>query len=167
MKAKLKPIWIGLIFVLLGLCEHCIGPLWWGCNPPFLLCAVVVCAVFEGAKRAALFGLFSGLFADVMVSGVFGMKAVLFLIFGYLMAFLEDKILSRNVVSSTIAGMICVGLMELIGWGIASLQGTVPFWTAAQYVFLPRLVMSLPVLLLLYVVFTLLSRERDGFSVRR
>lgn len=167
MRAKLKPIWIGLIFVLLGLCEHCIGPLWWGCNPPLLLCAVVICSMFEGAKYGALFGLFAGLFADIMVPGVFGLKAVLFLILGYLVAFLEDKILSRNILSSTLAGMVCVALMEIIGWGIASLQGSVPFLTAAQYVFLPRLAMSLPVLLLLYFVFTLLSRDREGFSARR
>ncbi len=167
MRAKLKFVWIGLLFAVLGLLEHCVGPLWWGCNPPLLLCTVVVCAMFEGEKAAALFGLFAGLFADAMTSGVFGLKAVLFLFFGYFIAFLEEKILSRNIISSTITGIFCVGLMELIGWMIASLNSTIPFWTAAQYVFLPRLVMSLPVLLLLYIVFILLSRERDGFSVRR
>ncbi len=167
MKLKWKLLWIGLLFIGLGLAEHCIGPVWWGCNPPLLLCAVVVCAMFEGEKSAALFGLFSGLFADAMLSGVFGLRAVLFLIFGYLIAFLEEKILSRNVFSCTIAGMISVALMELLEWGIVGMNHPVPFWTAAQYVFLPRLAMSLPVLLLLYPLFVLFSRERDGFSPRR
>lgn len=167
MKPKLRTAVIGLIFLLLGLIEHCIGPFWFGCNPPYLLCAVVICALFAGEKSAALFGLFSGLFADAMTSGIFGLRAVFFLFFGYMIAFLAEKILSRNVFSGTLAGMLSVGLCELAVWGIECMKTPVPFVTAARYVFLPRLVMALPVLLLLYVLFTLLFRERDGYPVRR
>lgn len=166
-KFKLKWIWTSLLFLMLALCEHCLGPIWWGCNPPLLLCAVAVCAMFEGEKSAALYGLFAGLFADVMAGGVFGVRGVLFLILGYLIAFLEEKIVSRNVFSCTITGMIAVAVGELAGWGIVCLNSTVSFLTAAKYVFLPRLAMSLPVLLLLYIIFKLLTRERDVFSVRR
>ncbi len=167
MKPKLRLVLIGILFLLLGLAEHCIGPFWWGCNPPYLLCAVVVCAMFSGEKTAALFGLFSGLFADAMTSGIFGLKAVIFLFFGYMIAFLAEKILSRNVFSCTLAGILSVALSEFAVWGIENLDHPVPLLTAAQYVFLPRLVMCLPVLLLLYVLFTLLFRERDGYPVRR
>ena len=166
-KFKLKWIWISLLFLILGLSEHCLGPVWWGCNPPLLLCAVAVCSMFEGEKAGALFGLLAGLFADVMTGGVFGLRAVSFLILGYLIAFLEEKILSRNVFSCTLTGMLSVAVGELAGWGVVCLNSTVPFLTAAQYVFLPRLAMSLPVLFILYIVFKLLSRERDGYSVRR
>ena len=165
MKPKLRLILVGILFLILGLGEHCIGPLWWGCNPPMLLCAVTVCAMFSGEKSAALFGLFSGLFADAMVPGVFGLNAVLFLFFGYLIAFLSETVLSRNVFSCTVAGMLTVALCELAGWGVECLSSPIPLPTAAYYVFLPRFVMALPVLLILYLLFSLLFRERD--AVRR
>lgn len=167
MKPKLRLILMGILFVFLGLMEHCCGPLWWGCNPPYLLCAVVVCAMFCGEKEASLFGLVSGLFADVMAGGLFGMKAVVYLFFGYMIAFLGEKILSRNVFSCTLAGILSVLLNELAAWGIVSLNTPVPAAAAAQYVFFPRVAMSLPVLLLLYLVFKLLFRERDIYPVRR
>ena len=167
MKPYLRLILIGLLFLLLGLGEHCIGPLWWGCNPPALLCAVVVCSMFSGEKAAALFGLFSGLFADAMTTGIFGLRAVLFLIFGYMIAFLGETVLSRNVFSCTLAGILSVALSELAVWGLECLSAPVHISDAAQYVFMPRILMALPVLLLLYLIFTLLFRDRDGYVRRR
>jgi len=167
MKPKLRIVIIGVLFLLLALTEHCTGPLWWECNPPYLLSAVAICAMFCGEKVASVFGLVSGLFADSMTSGVFGMRAVLFLFFGYMVAFLAEKVLSRNVFSCTLAGVVCVALNELAFWGVANLYDAVPMATAARYVFLPRLAMSLPVLLLLYLFFFLLYRERDVYPTRR
>ncbi len=167
MKQKLRFVLTVLLFLILGLTEHCVGPLWLGCNPPYLLCAVVVCAMFAGEKVAALFGLFSGLFSDAMIPGIFGLRGVLLLFFGYMIAFLTEKIISRNVFSCTVVGILSVALGELALWGIQCMDRPVPFLTAAQYVFLPRVSMSIPVLLLLYVVFTLLFRDRDGYPVRR
>ena len=167
MKPKFRLIVTGILFLFLGLIEFCIGPFWWGCNPPYLLCAVVVCAMFFGEKSAAWFGLFSGLFADAMASGIFGLHAVMYLLFGYMIAFLTEKILSRNVFSCMITGIFSVVLNEVVLWGIETLNHPIDFLTAAQYVFLPRLVMSLPVLFLLYLVFSAMFRERDGYSFRR
>ncbi len=167
MKPKIRLLFIGVLFLILGLAEHCVGPVWWGCNPPYLLCTVVVCAMFCGEKAAPLFGLFSGLFADSMASGIFGFRAVTYLIFGYMIAFLVEKILSRNVFSSTLAGVLSVALYEFMLWGIESLDSTIPLLSAARYVFWPRLAMSLPVLLSLYFVFFLLFREREGYPARR
>ncbi len=167
MKPKLRLVLIGILFLVLGLAEHCVGPFWWGCNPPYLLCAVVVCAMFCGEKAASLFGLFFGLFADSMASGIFGFRAVTYLIFGYVIAFLVEKILSRNVFSGMITGILSVALYELILWGVEGLNHSVLLLTAAQYIFLPRLVMSLPVLFLLYLLFSLWFRDRDGYSFRR
>ena len=167
MNPKLRFVLIGILFLLLGLTESCVGPLWWGCNPPYLLCAVVVCAMFSGEKAAALFGLFLGLFADSMASGIFGLRGVMYLFFGYMIAFLTEKIISRNVFSCMITGILAVALNELALWGIENLNHPVPFFSAAQYVFLPRLVMGLPVLFLLYLLFFRLYREREGYSVRR
>jgi rod shape-determining protein MreD len=123
--------------------------------------------MFSGEKAAALFGLVSGLFADAMASGIFGLRAVMFLFFGYMIAFLTEKILSRNVISCALTGILSVGFSELAEWGIFCQNTPVDFATAAQYVFLPRVVMSLPVVLFLYYVFTLLYRERDVYPVRR
>lgn len=167
MKPKLRLVFIGILFLLLGLAEHCVGPFWWGCNPPYLLCAIVICAMFCGEKSAALFGLFAGLFADSMASGIFGFRAVTYLIFGYIIAFLVEKIISRNVFSAIFTGILSVALYEILLWGVESLDHQVEFLTVAQYILLPRLVMSLPVLFLLYLVFTLLFRDRDGYSFRR
>ncbi|MBO5248770.1 MAG: rod shape-determining protein MreD [Clostridia bacterium] len=167
MKPKLRWIITGILFLILGLTEHCVGPFWWGCNPPYLLCCVVVCAMFFEEKTASLFGLIFGLFADSMSSGIFGFRGVLYLCFGYLVAFLSERVLSRNVFSSTLTGILSVALAEIISWGVENLNHTVPFVQAARYVFLPRLVMALPVMLLLYVVFTVLFRERDSYPVRR
>ncbi|MBQ4323335.1 MAG: rod shape-determining protein MreD, partial [Clostridia bacterium] len=161
MKVKLRPILIGILFLFLALTEHCTGPLWWECNPPYLLCAVAICSLFGGEKLASILGLVSGLFADSMTSGVFGVRAVLFLFFGYMVAFLAEKVLSRNVFSATLTGLGCVILGELASWGILCLSQSIPFVTAAQFVFVPRVVMSLPVILLLYVLFSFLYRERE------
>ncbi|MBO5214482.1 MAG: rod shape-determining protein MreD [Clostridia bacterium] len=167
MKPKLRLILTGILFLLLGLTEFCVGPLWWGCNPPYLLCAVVVYAMFSGEKSAALFGLFSGLFADSMTSGVFGLHGVMYLFFGYMIVFLTEKIISGNVFSCTITGILTVALNEFALWGIENLDHPTDLLTAAQYVFLPRLVMSLPLLFLLYSLFSFLFRERDGYSAGR
>ena len=167
MKPKLRLILVGILFLLLGLLEHCTGPVWWDCNPPYLLCAVVVCAMFSGEKAAALFGLFCGLLADGMTAGLFGLRGVLYLFFGYIIVFLTEKILSRNVFSCTLTGLLSVALGETAAWGVLCLQVPIPFLIAAQYVFLPRLVLSLPLLVLLYGVFSLLYRESDGFSLGR
>ncbi len=167
MKPKVRLILTVILFLLLGLMEFCVGPFWWGCNPPYLLCAVVVCAMFFGEKEAAWFGLFSGLFADSMASGIFGLHAVMYLFFGYMIAFLIEKILSRNVFSCMLTGILFVLLNELALWGIETFDHSISLLTAAQYVFLPRLVMSLPVLFLLYLVFSVMFRERDGYSFRR
>ncbi len=163
MKPKLRLFDIALLFLLCGLAEHCIGPLWWGCNPPYLLCATVVCSLFSGEKSAALFGLFAGLFADSVSAGVFGLRGVMFLVFAYLLAFFAEAFLTRNVFTCLLSGVVTVGLSELAVFGIENLSHPVAFPTAAYYIFLPRLVMSVPVLLLLYVVFSLLFRERDGY----
>lgn len=167
MKPNLRLIFTGILFLFLGLMEFCVGPFWWGCNPPYLLCAVAVCAMFFGEKPAALFGLFSGLFADSMASGIFGLHAVMYLFFGYMVAFLTEKIISRNVFSCMITGSFSVILNELALWGIETLDHSIDLLAAAQYVFLPRLVMGLPVLFLLYLVFSAMFRERDGYSFGR
>lgn len=167
MKIKLRYVLMGVLFLVLALTEHCVGPLWWGCNPPYSLCAVAVCAMFAGEKVASLVGLVLGLFSDAMVSGVFGVRAILFLFFGYMIAFFAEKILSRNVFSCILAGTVCVALSELASWGIVSLSSAIPFGAAAQYVFIPRIAMSLPVLPLLYGVFFLLYREPDNSPTAR
>lgn len=167
MKPKLRFAFVGILFLLLGLLEHCTGPLWWDCNPPYLLCAVAVCAMFMGEKSASLLGLFAGLVADAMTDGLFGLRAVMYLILGYLIAFLTEKILSRNVFSCALAGLLSVVLVELAAWGTVCLQQPVSFVSAAEYVFLPRVVLSLPVVLLLYLIFSFLYREGEGYPVRR
>lgn len=167
MNTKLRYVLIALLFVLLALVEHCTGPLWWSCNPPYLLCAVTVCAMFSGEKSASLFGLVVGLFADTMTAGLFGVRAILFLFFGYMIAFLEEKILSRNLLSCLLAGVVSVAVSELAFWGIAGLSYSVFPASAAQYVLLPRIAMSVPVLLLLYGVFFLLYREQDSSPTAR
>ena len=167
MKPKLRIVIIGLLFVLLALTEHCTGPLWWECNPPYLLCAVTVCAMFCGEKVASLFGLVAGLFADSMTSGVFGLRAVLYLVLGYLIAFFAEKVLSRNIFTCILTGILSVALNELAFWGVVSLKHTIPLATAAQYVFLPRLTMCLPVLIVLYFLFFLFYREREVYPTRR
>lgn len=167
MKPKFRLVLAGILFLFLGLLEHCVGPFWWGCNPPYLLCSVVVFSMFSQEKSSALFGLFSGLFADSMTAGIFGLRGVMYLFFGYFIAFLTEKILSRNVFSCALTGILSVALSELAFWGIENLNYSVSLQTAAQYVFLPRLVMCLPVILCLYFLFSLLFRERDGYSFRR
>ncbi len=167
MKPKIRLLILSLLFLLLALTEHCIGPFWWGCNPPYLLCFTVVCALFSGEKTAAIFGLLAGLVADSASAGVFGLRAVMFLVFAYLLAFFTEAFLSRNVFTCLLSGVVTVGLSELAVFGIENLSHPVPIQTAAYYIFLPRLVMSVPLLLLLYIVFSLLFRERDGYPVRR
>lgn len=166
-KLIIRWVLMGGLFLLLGLIEHCTGPLWWHCNPPYLLCAVVLCAMFSGEKAASLYGLFSGLFADAMTAGVFGLHGAIYLIVGYLVAFLTEKILSRNVFSCTLTALLFVGLNEALSYLIVTLGSPISLSAALQYVFLPRLVMSLPVILILYVLFVLLYREREAYPTRR
>lgn len=168
MKPKLRMILIGILFLFLGLLELCTGPLWWGCNPPYLLCATAVLACFAEEKTASLFGLAAGLIADFCSLGVFGIRAVLYLAIGYLTVFALETFLSRNVFSGVLLGILSVAVAELAAWGIAGLGGTVyPFAFAARTVFLPRLSMSVPVILLLYALFRVMYRERDSYPVRR
>ena len=60
-----------------------------------------------------------------------------------------------------------MGLNELFSYVIATLSSPISLSAAMQYVFLPRLVMSLPVILILYVLFVLLYREREAYPTRR
>lgn len=167
MKPKLRLVLAGVLFLFLGLLEHCSGPLWWDCNPPYLLCCVAVFSMFAGQKSAALFGLAAGLFADFTASGVFGVRAVLYLSLGYLIVFLGEKVLSRNIFTVTLTGVLCVALGEISVWGVVCLGRPEAFAVAAQYVFLPRVAMSIPVVLLLYLFFVLLFGEKEPYSPRR
>ena len=167
MKTTIRYFLLGLLFLFLALTEHCVGPFWWGCNPPYLLCAVSVCAMFSGEKVASVLGLVAGLFADSMTAGIFGLQAVLFLFFGYIIAFFSEKVLSRNVLTCLLSGLVAVILSELASWGVLCLETPVSLVLAARYVFFPRIVMSFPVLLLLYGVFFLLYREQDSSPTAR
>ena len=81
--------------------------------------------------------------------------------------FRASRILSRNIFSCTLTALLCVGLNELFSYVIATLSSPISLSAAMQYVFLPRLVMSLPVILILYVLFVLLYREREAYPTRR
>ena len=167
MKPKLRIVLIGVLFVLLSLLEHCSGPLWWDCNPPYTLCCVAICALFAGEKVSSIFGLCMGLFADAMNADVFGLRGVLYLFFGYMIAFLAEKVLSRNVLSGVLTGVVSALLCEFAVFGVNTLYRTVPFAVAGTYVLMPRVVMSLPVTLLLYGVFWLTYREREVYPTSR
>ena len=167
MKPKLRIVLIGILFFLFSLTEHCTGPIWWECNPPYSLCCVAVCAMFAGEKVSAIFGLALGLFADAMTAEVFGLRGVLYLFFGYMIAFLAEKVLSRNVFSCVLTGTVSAFLCELALFGVNSLYLKIPFEIAGTYVFLPRVVMSLPVTLLLFGIFWLMYRERDVYPSPR
>ena len=167
MKPKLRIVLVGVLFLLLSLLEHCSGPLWWDCNPPYTLCCVAVCALFAGEKIASVFGLCVGLFADAMTADVFGLRGVLYLFFGYMIAFFAEKVLSRNVFAGTLTGIVTALLCEFALFGVTCLSRPVPFSVAGPYVLLPRFVMSFPVTLLLYGVFWLMYRERDVYPTSR
>ena len=167
MRRLLRWVYTGILFLLLGLLEYCFGPIWMGCNPPYLVCAIVVCSMFFDEKSAAIFGLCAGLFADASSWGLFGLKAAFYMVLAYLIAFLTEKILSRNVITSTVVGFGCVFLSELLSYWLHSLSQEVSFLTALRFVFFPRLVMCVPVLLLLYLFFFFLFRDRETRPGRR
>lgn len=143
---------IPLYFVFLA-AETCFGPVWFDCMPPFLLCFTVYCAVFINEKAAAAVGLLSGLILDVSSSYVFGLRAVLYLLIGYLAGILAETVLSRNLFSALLLGVFFCFAAEAAVWGVLCLKTPIPFRAAAWYVLLPRTAMSLPLLLLLYPVF--------------
>ena len=167
MKQVKKWILPVLLFVLLSLLENSVGPIWSGCNPPYLLCFSIMCALFFDEKSACVFGVLAGLAEDVFSSDLFGLRAAVYLILVYLIAFLNATVLSRNVITGCVAGVAACLLAEVVVWGGVSLRTPVPVSHALRYVLLPRCVMALPVLLLLYGLFSRSVRDHDALTRRR
>lgn len=155
-----------LIFAVLSILENETGPVWNGCNPPYLLCGVILCAVFFGAGAGCCAGLVCGLLADVFSSHIFGFRAILFLILAYLTAFLADTVLSRSWFSCLLCGTVSSAVCECALWLAVSLRTPIPADDAFFYVIMPRTAMSVPVTLLLYLLFARISREREAVGRR-
>lgn len=163
---KRKWIVVILLFLFLSLAENCTGPVWSGCNPPYLLCFTVLSAMFFGEKISFGFALAAGLFSEAYASGFFGFRTVLFLILAYVIAALSATVLARNILSAGATGLAACFIMETGVWGAMCLKTPVPFTSALRYVILPRCGMYVPVFFILYWFFSRFCRERDVIGRR-
>ncbi|MDF2686246.1 MAG: rod shape-determining protein MreD [Clostridia bacterium] len=144
-----------LIFFILYLIEVTIVPIKINnLTPEYIYIAVVLIAMFEKERYGAIYGLIAGLFCDFANGGLFGLKAVFFMLLGYCIGFLLTKMMSLNMFTSFLLYIFSFLIFQLLNFSIHLMYNdTEIIENAFIYVIIPKLLISLPLVAILYALF--------------
>ena len=149
---KRKIPFFSLLLLILLMLQYTFVPVRYGqASPDYVLILAVVAAMFSGHKFGAVFGLVAGMLCDFADGMFFGMKAVLFAVFGYLIGFLVYKILAVNFLTVTLLFSVVFLATETIVLGFYSffVRGAA-FGALFVNDILPSGLLSLPFVYLIY-----------------
>jgi rod shape-determining protein MreD len=110
--------------------------------------------MFEKERYGAIYGLIAGLFCDFANGGLFGLKAVFFMLLGYCIGFLLTKMMSLNMFTSFLLYIFSFLIFQLLNFSIHLMYNdTEIIENAFIYVIIPKLLISLPLVAILYALF--------------
>lgn len=158
---KNKIIIYSLIFFILYLFEVTIIPVKINnYTPEYIFIAVILIAMFEKEKFGAIYGLVAGLFCDFADGGLFGFKAVIYIILGYCIGFLLTKIMSLNILTSYLLFIFSFLLFQLLNFSIHLMFNEAEtIENAFKYLILPKMLISLPFVAVFYALFRLVYKK--------
>lgn len=158
-KMRNKIFVYSLIFFILYIIEVTIVPFKVNnCSPEYVFIAVILVAMFEKERYGAIYGLVIGLFYDFSDGGLFGLKAIFFMVLGYCIGFLLTKMMVLNIFTAYLLFIFNFLLFQLFYFNIhLMLNEKESIENAFIYLIIPKLTISLPFVAILYAVFKLLS----------
>ncbi len=161
-----------LLIILFYILQYVATPLRYnGVAPDYLLIAVIVAAVRESEKFAAIVGLVVGLLADYTCGLTFGLRGIVFMLTGYGIVVLVREALSPNVLTAIATGVTSYILTRLIYWGeYLVMMGNFSVKEMFLSVTLPEMIMTLPLIPVIFMVTVFLTggyRSDGAGSVSR
>ena len=160
-----------LLILLFYILQYVATPLSYnGVTPDYLLIAVIVAAVRESERFAAVTGLVTGLLADYTCGLTFGLRGILFMLTGYFLAVLVYEALSPNIITATVAGITSYVFTRLVYWGeYLVMMGSFSVKEMLLSVTLPELIMTLPLVPVIFTLTVFLTggRRSDGADSAR
>ncbi len=128
-----------------------------GITPEFILPCIILIAMFEDEKYAAIFGLVFGLIFD-MQSKIIGFNALFFMILGYAIGLLMHALIRRNIFSVftfILTGVLLHNLLTYLLFFAYKSNGDFSFAFAS--IIIPKTIFSTAFGLLLYFGFNQLK----------
>lgn len=143
-----------LLFVLLFLLEYVMTPFSFnGVSPQYLLCAVVSLAMLENRKVSTLFGLFAGLAVGFCAGEPFGVSALIFVAIGYFLGRFMTRSLAASFYTCAAVCLSVVLVRDVVTCLIRIATGSATdFFQILYRVTLPKLLMTIPASLVIYLV---------------
>lgn len=123
-----------------------------GVGPCYVLAAVVCVALTENEKVGALLGLCSGLLLDLAGGGLFGMTAVLYAAVGYLIGAVSGEKIRPGLPAALLFVSAALFVRDVLSAAEYALRGGKHVGEALLSVTLPKLLMTLPVTVVVYLI---------------
>lgn len=128
-----------------------------GVTPELLLSGVILLAMFEGEKDAAVAGLILGFLSDIG-GRLIGFNALLFMIVGYLIGILMNVLIRRNIISVVFLISAIVFIHNTLTYiFFFALWGDNNAYFAFTKIIIPKTIISTGFGLLLYALFKFLK----------
>lgn len=155
------------LFLILWLMESIVCPITLrGIYPEYILVSVICLSMREYEKTGAIFGLIFGLLSDFTCSGVFGVKGVFFMAFGYVIGLLSRKYIDLNFMSACLVTVVCSSLFFFFTGLVGSFFVHETFYSVLSHIIIPKLVLTLPVILPVYPLSFLCSIQKRAGNER-
>lgn len=149
-----------LLFAVFYLLQTALNPITvFGVSPEYILACTVVLAMTEKEKFGSIYGLVFGLLCDFSSSGLFGTRALLFMAVGYVVGFLATSFMSVSLIGALFLGSMSAVIIETLLCTAYSFFMSLPLVPLLLYTALPKLLLTLPVIIIVYIVFRLTGKR--------
>lgn len=158
---KVRITLYSVFFLLLYTVQYVFTPLHLnGVSPEYLLCAVVALGLFENQTFGAIYGIVFGLFADFGGGGVFGTRAVLFMIIGYCVGYFAENRISSNLISCLAISLGTVFLTDTLYAILQRILFSAPFFETILRITLPKIFLTALMCCIIYFVIKFIGTNR-------
>ncbi len=121
----MKPIIISLIVILNLILQSTVFQWFkiYGVLPNTALILVICFAVYSGRNKGATIGFFVGILHDIILGRIIGLNALVFMIIGYLVGLMDQKIFKENLLIPFILTGVATVFYEIINLLLIFLLG--------------------------------------------
>lgn len=131
-----------------------------GVSPDYLFVLFIMIMVFENEKYASIYGLIIGLLTDYSSHTLFGIRAITYMILGYVFAVIIKEYMKKGYVTAIVSfATVFVISRILLILDYTLIEKMSPLWAILLRITLPDFVMTLIFTLLLDIPFALVKRK--------
>lgn len=131
-----------------------------GIFPDLLFVFFVALIVFENEKYASIYGLIIGLLSDYTSGSIFGLRSIMYMLLGYIIAVLVDELMKKGFVTFLLVFLVLfIFSRSIFILQYLLLEGKSPLGIILLNITLPDLLLTAPFALILGFPLYLLRRK--------